>query len=98
MNRPGSESIASMRRHWVMNTSSCPVLFCASPIVEGHHLHHILPASRDLHPVLADHTVAVMISQPRAATCGIQFMSSAFGFVVGRAFAAECGRQIGRAH
>jgi hypothetical protein len=57
MNGPGSEVSASMRRHWVMNTSSWPHLVCASA-GSGPHLGVVLPDGGDLVAVLADHAVA----------------------------------------
>lgn len=82
-----------MRRHWVMNTSSCPILFCAS-----HWLRATTFAMFFRIAVISIRfwlimLAQVMISQPRAATCGIQFVSSTLGFVMGRAFAADCGRR-----
>ena len=57
MNGPGSVVSASMRRHWVMNTSSWPHFGLRVALVEGHHLGVVLPDGDDLAAVLGDHGI-----------------------------------------
>lgn len=72
MNRPGSEVNHLDAAPLGHEYSEAPLFSSARPHwVEGHNLRHVLPDSRDLHSVLPVMLSQVMISQPRAATCGI---------------------------
>ena len=84
MNGPGSEVSASMRRHWVMNTSSWPHLVCAS-----RWLRATIFALFSRTAVISFRFWMIMlsrvtISHPRAATSGIQSVSSTLGLAMGQ--------------
>src|SRR2546423_1104773 len=84
MNGPGSAVSASMPRHWVMNTSSWPNLVCASRWLRATILALFSRAAVISLRFWLIMLSRVMISQSRAAACGIQSVPGTSGLVMGQ--------------
>ena len=72
-----------MRRRWVMNTSSWPHFVCASRWLRATIFALFSRTAAISFRFWMIMLSRAMISQPRAATCGIQSVSSMSGVVMG---------------